>query len=38
MMTVPPRIMVEQARDQLINTVILRAFDGGLPAVNAARA
>lgn len=37
-MTVPPRNVVERVRDRVINAVILRAFDGGLPALNAARA
>ncbi len=36
--TEPPRNAMERARDWLINQVILRAFDGGLPALNAARA
>lgn len=36
-MTVPPRNAVERARDRLINAVILRALDGGLRSLNAAR-
>jgi MGT family glycosyltransferase len=38
MISRPPRNVVERARDRLINGVILRAFDGGLPALNTARA
>lgn len=36
--TVPARNVVERVRDWAINAVILRAFNGGLPALNAARA
>jgi MGT family glycosyltransferase len=38
MLTVPARNGLERLRDRLINRVILRAFDGALPALNAARA
>jgi MGT family glycosyltransferase len=38
MMTVPARNGIERLRDRLINRVILRAFDGALPALNATRA
>lgn len=37
-MTAPARNIVERVRDRVVNAVILRAFDGGLPALNAARA
>jgi MGT family glycosyltransferase len=38
MMTPPPRNMVERLRDRLINAVIIRAFDGAVPKLNATRA
>jgi MGT family glycosyltransferase len=37
-MFVPPRNALENFRDTIINSLMVRAFNGGLPALNAARA
>lgn len=37
-MFVPPRNALERARDRVINLLLERAFDGGLPALNSGRA